>query len=276
MLLNNIAPGTHLKDFVRFYRIIDFDFTHEPLHSCQVKAYRPRIEHCLQFTPFDCENADYRNGKNFQYKVVLFGQHTELTYRKVGSRFLNFQVVFQPGVLSSVFKISAEKLSNQYIDGELLPGRDIHLINEQLAGCKDYSEMIMVIEEFLTRQFKNTQRKTHPIHQIAGQLLNPFQQNNLDWYANQSNLCYRQFDRAFKSCTGITPKDYQNLVRLDLAYLLKNRFPQKDWFSIAIESGFYDYQHLSRNYKKYTGYAPTQFYLLEQKAPERYFGEFEH
>lgn len=75
--------------------------------------------------------------------------------------------------------------------------------------------------------------------------------------------------------TGIVPKDYRNLVRLDLAYLLKNRNPEKDGLSIAIESGFYDYQHLSKNYKKYTGFSPTEFFAMEQKAPERLFGYYE-
>lgn len=276
MLWNNITPGAHLNDIVRFYRIIDFDFSKTPQATNQIKAYRPRIEHCLQFTPFDDERADYLHGKSYQQKVVIFGQHTELTYRKVGKRFLNFQVVFQPGVLASFLKISAEELSNSYLDAGLFLGADMHLVNERLSYCRSYPEMIAVVEEFLTLYLKNRKISPHPIHQIAQHLLNPFQNNKIEWYAGQANLCYRQFDRAFKSSTGITPKDYQSLVKLDLAYLLRNRFPDKDWFSIAIESGFYDYQHLSKHYKRYTGYSPTEFYLLEQNAPERHFGDFEH
>lgn len=275
MLLNNIIPGIHLRNWIRFYRIIDFDFSESSEAVSQLKAYRPRIEHCLQFTPFDTERADYTNGKNHQEKVALFGQHTELTYRKVGKRFLNLQVVFQPGVFAALFKTSAESLSNTYMDAGLFFKSEIHLVNERLSCSKSYPEMIIIVEEFIVRQLKHQKISLHPIHRIAQHLLNPLQTKSIDWYANQANLCYRQFDRAFKSCTGITPKDYQSLVKLDFAYLLKNRHPQKDWFSIAIESGFYDYQHLSKHYKKYTGYSPTEFYLLEQNAPERHFGDYE-
>lgn len=91
-----------------------------------------------------------------------------------------------------------------------------------------------------------------------------------------SKYVLRQFDRVFKTETGVNPKVFQNLIKLDTAYLLKNRNPQQNWSSIALESGFYDYQHLSKNYLKYIGYTPTDFNILEQSAPERHFGDFEH
>ncbi len=53
MLINNILPQHSLRDFVRLYRIIHFDFTHTDKGLINIKAYRPRIEHCLHFTPFD-------------------------------------------------------------------------------------------------------------------------------------------------------------------------------------------------------------------------------
>jgi hypothetical protein len=79
MLLNNITPHKDLADFIRFYRIIDFDFTGSPEHGIPSKAYRPRIEHCLQFTPFDQETVDYPNRSNTSWEVALFGQPTFLT-----------------------------------------------------------------------------------------------------------------------------------------------------------------------------------------------------
>ncbi len=276
MLLNNIRPCQTLQPFVRFYRIVDFDFTGAPDQLSQTKAYRPRIEHCLQFTPFDAETVTYPGKQGLSHKVALFGQQTVLTQRKVGKRFLNFQVVFQHGVLPALLSIPAESLSDIYCDAELLVGKRVHEINEQLAQCQGHAQMIEKVEDFLIQWMRARVPGVHPVNQIAGLISSAPDSAGMEWYASQANLSYRQFDRVFKMNTGITPKDFRMLIRLDRAYLMKNRFPEKDWLSIALECGFYDYQHLSRNYRRFTGYAPTSFYELERTAPERHFGDFEH
>lgn len=275
MLLNNIKPVASLQSFVRFYRIIDFDFTMNTDVAAQIKAYRPRIEHCLQFTPFDCEKVNYTTEKSSSHSVALFGQQTALSHRTVGKRFLNFQIVFQPGILCALLRLPMEELSNVYIDAELFFGKHLHSVNEQLAQCTNYQEMIDIVELFLTVQIRIHSVEPHPINRIAQYLLNNTGSLKIEWLANQANLSYRQFDRAFKTNTGITPKDFRKLIQLDYAYLQKNRFPDKDWLSIALDSGFYDYQHLSRNYKQFIGHLPTEFYEIEQQAPERRFGDFE-
>lgn len=277
MLLNNISPQPGLAEFVRCYRIIHFNFEHKDMMSPPVKAYRPRIEHCLQFTPFDAEWVHYSGKKStpLSYKVALFGQHTVLNNRHVGNNYLNFQVVFQPGFLCRLMKWQAAELTNLYVDAGDHLGREVQLVNEQLASAKDYPRMIEAVETYLLKLVRKTKPREHPCDRIARQMVNPAERHTMAWYANQANLCFRQFDRMFKARTGITPKEYTSLVRLDLAYLLKNRFPEKDWLSIAWESGFYDYQHLSREYARFTGHSPVAFFELEKQAPERFFGDYE-
>ncbi len=257
---------------VRFYRIVDFLFDDKTQQ--QTKAYRPRIEHCLQFTPFDTETVRYNDNSKKEMRCALFGQHTELTQRKVGNRFLNFQIVFQPGVLSSVFKLSMAELTNEYIDASLFLGNEVYSINDKLAECKSYNAMIFVIETYL-QQWDFNAKDIHPVSKTISSFFAYDSLQNIDRYASQANLSYRQFDRNFQSLTGIAPKDFRMLVKLDYAYLLKNRTPVSDWLSIALQAGFYDYQHLSKSYQQYLGYTPTQFYAIEQTAPERSFGFYE-
>lgn len=275
MLLNNIKPGENLKSFIRFYRIIDFDFSKEPQDVANIKAYRPRIEHCLQFTPFDTESVDYADKKGIVYKIALFGQQTVLTKRKIGKRFLNFQVVFQPGVLHSVFKIPMDELTNIYTDAELFFGSRLRDVNEQLAASKTYEEMIEKVEAFLIFLMNKKQPHLHPVNNIVHLLAVPDSTKKIAQLADKANISHRQFNRVFMANTGISPKDFRTLAKLDLAYLVKNRNPQADWLSIALQSGFYDYQHLSKNYIKFLGHLPPEFYQLEQQAPERRFGDYE-
>lgn len=276
MLINNLLPGYALRDFVRFYRIIHFNFDGDPDRMHDIKAYRPRIEHCLQFTPFDNEQVRYNETQPVSCSTALFGQHTVLTNRKVGKTFLNFQVVFQPGALYILLKDSLQILTNIYAPASLFFNQVVTDVNEQLACCSSYPQMVIVVETALTSLFKKVKPGMHPVCAAAREMLHADDQKKIEWYARQCNLSIRQFSRMFTIQTGVAPADYRNLVRLDKAYLLKNRDPLKDGLSLAIESGFYDYQHLSKNYKKYYGSAPSAFYLLEQRSPERSFGYYEH
>jgi AraC-like DNA-binding protein len=65
------------------------------------------------------------------------------------------------------------------------------------------------------------------------------------------------------------------MARFDKAFRMKNRFPDRDWLSIALHCGYYDYQHLVKSYKEFTGYTPVQFFAIDNHAPERILGHAE-
>ena len=91
---------------------------------------------------------------------------------------------------------------------------------------------------------------------------------SLDWLAKESCLCPKQFKRKFYERTGVNPKPYAKIIRLTKAFNTKNRYPNMDWLRIAVECGYFDYQHLVKDYKQFTGFTPTEFHLLENNSPE--------
>ncbi|QHT72029.1 AraC family transcriptional regulator [Rhodocytophaga rosea] len=62
------------------------------------------------------------------------------------------------------------------------------------------------------------------------------------------------------------------MTRFDKTVKLKNAQPDTDWLTIAVQCGYYDYQHLVRDYKDFTGLTPTSYFQLDVKAPESVFG----
>lgn len=94
----------------------------------------------------------------------------------------------------------------------------------------------------------------------------------LDWLADQACLSQRQFYRQFMEREGVSPKLYARIARFENAMKLKNARPSIDWLSIAIELGYYDYQHLVRDFKEFTQLKPNAFLEADNKSPERVFG----
>jgi AraC-like DNA-binding protein len=274
MLLNEVKPSEHLEEFVRLYRVIDFQF--EAGTAIPVKMYTPRPEQCIQFYPKDTETVSYPGtalsivGK----KTTLVGLHNGISHRSVGREFLSIQVVFHPGALFRITGIPMQELMNAYVDAEDIFNSDIRLVNEQLFHAGNYKEMVVIVEAFLSGII-NRKTKTLDTLDYASKLMLSDESYELDKFTKYACLSHRQFSRKFKERIGIAPKQFLQLVRFDRAFRMKNRFPFKDWLTIALHCGYHDYQHLVKDYIRFTGYTPAQFFEIDSGSPERIFGDAE-
>jgi AraC-like DNA-binding protein len=161
------------------------------------------------------------------------------------------------------------------MDAEEIMGTGTRHVNEQLFSAKSYAEMIQVVECFLTHLIKSAKIRQHRVDTISQKMLQHGECFSVDAFLKEACLSHRQFDRKFLERVGISPKQYLQVIRFDKAFRMKNRNPEKDWLTIALHCGYYDYQHLVRDYKEFTGCTPNQFVQIEDKAPERTFGEKE-
>lgn len=273
-------PSLALREYVRQYQIIGFAFGPEVV--IPVKPYWPRPENCLAFFPRGGDTIERMNGvaEKWQPRSALIGQHSYMMNRQVSNDFALFQIVFQPGALYRLTGIPSHELTNRFIDPEMVFSAEIRLVNERLSSTDDHLEMIRIVEDFLyylvRRQPNNLYRTSClPIDKVSYFLLQNPSSFSLDWLADQACLSTKQFYNLFVQRMGISPKLYARIARFDQTVKLKNAHPTKDWLSIALEYGYYDYQHLVRDYKEFTKLTPTEFSQKEDKAPERAFGNAE-
>ena len=69
----------------------------------------------------------------------------------------------------------------------------------------------------------------------------------------------RQLERNFKKFIGLTPKEYSNIVRFQNALnIIKNSSENRSLLDIAFECGYYDHSHLNNEFKRNTGFSPSQ------------------
>jgi AraC-like DNA-binding protein len=247
-------------------------------HTQQIpfKPYPPKPEHCLSFYPRDTEVVKYvKSGKtNAHLKAVLFGQQNEVTNRHIGKDFLLFQVVFRPGALYRLLGIPSNELTNCYIDAETaFPGRDIREVNERLANAHDFKDMVRTVDIFFVKQLNHVKKEQHRIDSTSNLILQSTETLSIEWLARESCLSLRQYERKFIERMGVSPKYFNKVARFEHAFRMKNKSPHLDWLSIAIQCGYYDYQHLAKDYKDLTSQTPTDFHLLDLSSPERKFGE---
>ena len=273
MVLSEFLPSPSLNEFVRVYRVVHFVF--DDITKIPYKPYPPKPEHCLSFYPRDTETVKYTNSgtKIKNLKTVLFGQQSEVTNRYVGKDFLVFQVVFSPGGLYRLTGIPSHQLNNCYFDAETIFEKSIKEVNDKLNDAANFNEMVVVVESFLLKQINRGIKEFHRLDQVSGLILKTDKILNVEWLAKESCLSLRQYERKFIERMGVSPKYFSKVVRFENAFRMKNKKPYLDWLSIAIRCGYYDYQHLTKDYKAFTNQTPTDFHLLDNASPERKFGE---
>ena len=270
MLLKDFLPKPENRELVRLYRIIHLVFDKNA--SPSIKAYPPRPEHVLSFFPRETEKVEYP-GKIFSNgRCILTGQHNTVFNRTVTNDFLCLQVVFQPTGFFLLTGIPASEFCNEYLDAELFFSSEVRYVNEQLFHAPTYEAMLTIADSFVDQMKKGSIRSGSAIDTLSKYILSHEGNISLDWLAKESSLSIKQFERNFSQRTGITPKIFCRITRFDKAFRLKNEYPEMDWLSIALACGYYDYQHLAKDYKDFTHLTPPEFHALENKAPERKFG----
>ena len=204
--------------------------------------------------------------------MSIYGQHTVMNSRFVVHDFLTIIVHFQPGVLHRLTGIPMGELMNVHLDAELLLTRDVKYVNEKLSECRTYPEMLSIVESFLMKLIRRSRNGAHRVDAAARYLLEAPGRVSLDWLARESCLCKKQFERIFQTRTGVAASTLANINRFTKTIRVKNAHPEMDWLSVALQCGYYDYQHLVKDYKRFTSGTPATFMTMETKAPERTFG----
>jgi transcriptional regulator GlxA family with amidase domain len=79
----------------------------------------------------------------------------------------------------------------------------------------------------------------------------------------------RTFERHFVEQVGISPKMLSCIARFNHAFADKLKNPGKDWASVALEYGYYDQNHLIKDFNRFAGSTPKSFLQQTPLAIER-------
>ena len=269
MIYRYIVPDPVLQEFVRDYLIAHFTFDRD--QDIPSKPYSPKPEQTITFLPKG--NLTINNPLTGETRIApvtsICGQQVSRYNFYLTSEYLMLRVHFYPGALFRLLHIPLSEFTDCWFDAESVIGHEISDVNERLANCLNYAQMIAIVEEYLINKIRKVKADTHPLDQVATCLLINPTQFSLDWLAGQSCLCQRQFNRKFIERMGIGPKLYSRIVRFHKAYQYKEAHPQENWMSVAFLFGYVDYQHLVKDFKEFAHVTPNLWIKQDNQSPEK-------
>ena len=178
------------------------------------------------------------------------------------------RVHFHPGALYRLLQIPLFEFTDFWLDATSVMSSEIAGVNERLANCQNYMQMITTVEDYLLSRIQKV-TAGHPLDAVASCIYTDPSRFSLDWLARESCLCTRQFNRKFTERMGVGPKFYSRVVRFYKAYQYKEAHPQDDWLSIALLFGYVDYQHMVKDFKEFAQVTPNFWINQDNQSPER-------
>lgn len=77
--------------------------------------------------------------------------------------------------------------------------------------------------------------------------------------AERLGASQRRFSRTFTNEVGLTPKQFTRLARFRRALAAIRAQPRRDLTEVALEAGFFDQAHLTREFRAFGGLTPSAY-----------------
>jgi AraC-like DNA-binding protein len=148
---------------------------------------------------------------------------------------------------------SSVSLDNFVLRSEVL------LLEEQLCEAVAPADKIKVVERFLISQMKVTKpdmlviNALHLIYQRKGNI-------RITELSAQLNISQSPLEKRFRKIVGASPKKFASIVRFKN---ILRRDLDSPLTETGYDAGFYDQSHFIKEFKKFTGDTPEDYFKLK-------------
>jgi AraC-like DNA-binding protein len=261
--------SAHLQPFIR--ELLLLDLVAGPGEVVPAKTLAANTEQCLVFYLRGHVTAvQPASGTRTAYAPIALNgiQSTRLDVYS-GSPFRLLSVQFQPGVLTKFLRLPLPEFTNARIDAEAVLGVEIRHVQEQLVNAPTYAAILQQVEAYLWRRLQRLQLTFAPFDHALQVLATTPHRYSLDQLAHEACLSVSQLERRFVQQLGVSPKLYTRIARFSQAHALKHTHPALDWLHVALACGYYDYQHLVKDFRQFAHATPPALLLAQAQAPDR-------
>jgi AraC-like DNA-binding protein len=255
MLFRQYQPSEALSAYIKCYWILESEYSPGPPERILPDGCTELIFHYG-----DSYSRVAEGGMKEQAKTLLVGQIKRAIQLQANGKTGMLGVRFYPWGLHAFMGIPVSELTEQHVDAKLI-FRQLAELEDQIASAK-HEEMIQKTESFLLEVFrKQKQKYFYQADRFAGILrqMAYSDEHAVSAMAIAANMSVRQFNRKFNEVTGLSPKHYMRIGRVQ-QFIGKYRADTTSLSSLIYECGYYDPAHFSHDFKDIAGVNPSEYF----------------
>jgi AraC-like DNA-binding protein len=164
---------------------------------------------------------------------------------------------FRPGALNAFTGLPLPLITDEQRPLKELAANWHTMLEPLLAKRKSLPEKINCLEQFLLQRLPAPNILADKIKQSVSLI----QQTNgsipVAMLAAQAFMSLRNFERCFLQSVGVSPKKFSRIVRFIAIKQQLKTATHTHLLSLALDNGFYDHAHLTREFRLFSGDSPT-------------------
>ena len=171
-------------------------------------------------------------------------------------------VAFKKGKAHPFYPFPMNELTNWVVESDLVFGRNILNLREQLLATSSIDRMFWLVERFLLQQAENTlpsESMYQCVEYAVSSITNRPNDLGLRHLNDQIGYSQKHFISLFKRQVGVTPKQYLKIMRFQKAIHQIEKDTTTPWSEIARQSGLYDQAHFINEFRAFSGFTPGEY-----------------
>jgi AraC-like DNA-binding protein len=187
--------------------------------------------------------------------AAVGGARSTFYVRDISTAAISVGAQLQPGAARLLFGAPAHELAERHTPLAYLWGTGAAEAHQRLLEAGTPYAMLDTLEAILAERLPRI-RALHPAVAVALDRLAAA--DRVDEIVAATGYSHRRFIELFEQSVGLTPKRYARVRRFDRVLRLAAN-AQARWADIALEAGFSDQSHFSREFVAFSGMTPDEY-----------------
>jgi AraC-like DNA-binding protein len=185
-----------------------------------------------------------------------------LTDRQVttehAGRSYGMQIDLPPPAAYALFGVPMHELAQRTVELEdVFPDRTLV---ERLAEADGWRARFELLDAMLAPRFASAPPPSREIEWAWRRLRETHGRVAIGALARELGWSRKRMVARFREQVGLPPKTAARVMRFERARELAQADSRPDWARIAVECGYYDQSHLTRDFRSVTGLPPATFF----------------
>jgi AraC-like DNA-binding protein len=253
MIVRYYTPSPSLRFLINSYVYYNLN-TYDRLYF--VPCGYPYLS--INFGNGYCVYNEKHNGECIKSHYFIGNAKTSYSLVPKG-KFNGLIIRFKPAALSQLLKLSLNEITDSAVSVYDLKDKEYRSFTEKITGLNNVLSCIQAIEEFFLEKSSRSDIQLLDIDHATEYVQENMGNITVCDIADKLNISIRSLERKFMQYTGLTPKQFAKIVRLNSILNRINSGDPCKSIDIAYQFGYFDQTHFIKDFKSFTGEIPSAF-----------------
>jgi AraC-like DNA-binding protein len=239
--LTRLAPSALLAAFVDFYWIVRWDLRGRPPHEQTILPH-PNVN-----LAFEASGAG------------IYGVDRSLFTRRLSGQGQALGVRFRPGCFRPFWQAPISQLSDRVVPAVLVFGPLAEKTRQEIMCAESDADMTAHAESLLYSALPERDPVAEQAADLVALITSSPALRRVDELSAASGLSVRSLQRLFADYVGVNPKWVMRRARLHEAAERADSGQVVDWAALALDLGYADQAHLTREFTTTIGEPPARY-----------------